>query len=57
VSLIDAKDDAKVKLPVGMHLIGPKYSESLLLNVAGSWERANDWKMVLGDPIKEESSV
>lgn len=44
VGFVLAPDDANVRLPVGMQLIGPKFGELLLLQVAGSWEYANNWK-------------
>ena len=34
----------KTGLPVGMQIIGPHFSESLILNVAFQYEQANDWK-------------
>lgn len=44
VGFVSAKDDVAVKLPVGMQLIGPKFSESCILKVAASWEKANNWE-------------
>lgn len=44
VGFVPAKDDASVKLPVGMMLVGRKFEEVLLLQVAGAWEKGCDWK-------------
>lgn len=44
VGFVASKDDPCIQLPVGMQIIGPKFSESLLFKVAGSWEKVNDWK-------------
>jgi amidase len=47
VGFVSPEDDGCVKLPVGMQIIGPKFGESLLLEVAGSWEKENDWKSIV----------
>ncbi|EXJ85251.1 hypothetical protein A1O3_05926 [Capronia epimyces CBS 606.96] len=39
-----AQDDPSVLLPVGMQLVGRKFEDLLLLKVAASWEKQNDWR-------------
>lgn len=39
-----AQDDEGVRLPVGMQIVGRRYEDLRVLQVAGSWERAFDWK-------------
>ncbi len=34
---------SKEELPIGMQIIGPQFSESLLLSVANQYEQATDW--------------
>lgn len=38
-----AKDGGAKKLPVGMQIIGPQFSESLLLKTASAYERTTEW--------------
>lgn len=44
VGFVRARDDPSIELPVGMQVIGPKFGESLLFKVTGSWEKCYDWK-------------
>ncbi|KAI0199490.1 putative amidase [Astrocystis sublimbata] len=44
VGFSPARDDASVKLPVGMQIIGRKYRDADCLKVAAAWEKAFDWK-------------
>lgn len=44
----DVKDreDAALKLPVGMMLVGKQWDEGTILKVADAWELSNHWKTV-----------
>ena len=44
VGFVPAMDDANVKLPVGMQLVGKQFDDLTCLKVAAAWERAKDWK-------------
>lgn len=44
VGFVPAKEDANVKLPAGLQLVGRKYSDVDCLKVAAAWENAYDWK-------------
>lgn len=44
VGFVPAQDNPSVRLPVGMQIVGPKFGESVLFRVAGSWEHCHDWK-------------
>ncbi|KAI1345448.1 putative amidase [Xylaria sp. FL0043] len=44
VGFLTATDDPNVKLPVGMQIIGRKFSDIDCLKVAAAWESAFDWK-------------
>lgn len=37
-------NDAGVRLPVGMQLVGRRWDEGTLYAAAYAWEQANDWK-------------
>ncbi len=39
-------DDAHIKLPVGMMLVGKYWHEETLLKAGDAWERSVDWKTV-----------
>ena len=44
VGFTPSSADHKVKLPVGMQLVGGLWQEQKILNAAFAWEQANDWK-------------
>ena len=44
VGFVPAVEDPSIKLPVGMQIIGPFWSESTIYQVARAWEQAFDWK-------------
>ncbi|PYH98672.1 amidase signature enzyme [Aspergillus ellipticus CBS 707.79] len=44
VGFAPAKDDAKVKLPVGMQIVGGLWQESKVLRAGYAWEANCDWK-------------
>lgn len=46
VGFAPAKDDEKVRLPVGMQIVGRKFEDLLCLKVGAAWEGANDWRKV-----------
>ncbi|KAH8887190.1 amidase signature enzyme [Thozetella sp. PMI_491] len=41
---VSAREDANVRLPAGMQLVGRKYADVDCLKVAAAWEKAYDWK-------------
>jgi amidase len=44
VGFVPAEEDEKVMLPTGLQIVGRKWEDLLVLKVAASWEKANDWK-------------
>ncbi|CAI6094692.1 unnamed protein product [Clonostachys chloroleuca] len=44
VGFVSAREDAAIKLPVGMQLVGSKYADLDCLKFAAAWEKAYDWK-------------
>jgi amidase len=44
VGFVPAREDANVKLPAGLQLVGRKYADADCLKVAAAWEKAYDWK-------------
>lgn len=46
VGFAPAKDNEKIKLPVGMQIVGSKFEDLTCLKIAAAWEKANDWKKV-----------
>ncbi|KAI9746290.1 MAG: hypothetical protein M1818_000001 [Claussenomyces sp. TS43310] len=44
IGFVPAQDDAKVRLPTGLQIVGRKFEDLTCLKVAASWEQANDWK-------------
>lgn len=41
---VPALDNAEVKLPTGIMLVGRKYDDVTVLKAAAAWEKAFDWK-------------
>lgn len=46
VGFVPAREDANVRLPAGMQLVGRKYEDVDCLKVAAAWEKAYDWKIL-----------
>lgn len=44
IGFVPAQDDAEVKLPTGLQIVGRKFEDLLCLKVAATWEKAYDWK-------------
>ena len=44
VGFVPAQDDKDVWLPTGLQIVGRKFEDLTCLKVAGSWEKAHDWK-------------
>jgi amidase len=44
VGFVPAKDDKNVWLPTGLQIVGKKFGDLTILKVAGSWEKAYNWK-------------
>jgi amidase len=44
VGFVPAREDAAIELPVGMQLVGSKYSDLACLKFAAAWEKSYDWK-------------
>ncbi|ORY70901.1 amidase signature enzyme [Pseudomassariella vexata] len=44
VGFVPAVEDAEVKLPTAMQIVGRKYQDVNCLKVAAAWEKAFDWK-------------
>jgi len=41
---VPAKDDANVKVPASMQVVGKQFDELTCLKVAFAWENAKNWK-------------
>jgi amidase len=41
---VSAKDDADVKLPTGLQIVGRRWEDDLVLKVGATWEQNNEWK-------------
>ncbi|KAF2222283.1 amidase signature domain-containing protein [Elsinoe ampelina] len=41
---VDGSGAEKVRLPVGMQIVGPLWGEQKILDAAFAWEQANDWR-------------
>lgn len=46
VGFAPSSQDATVRLPVGMQLVGGLWQEQKILDAAFTWESANDWKQI-----------
>lgn len=44
VGFVPAHDDACIKLPAGLQVVGKKFRDLECLKVGAAWERAFDWK-------------
>ncbi|RDW87267.1 amidase signature (AS) enzyme-2 [Coleophoma crateriformis] len=44
VGFVPARDDAKVYLPTGLQIVGPKFGDLTCLKIAASWEKNWNWK-------------
>jgi amidase len=44
VGFAPAKGDEKIKLPVGMQIVGRKFEDLTCPKVAAAWEKASNWK-------------
>ena len=44
VGFAPARDNEKVKLPVGMQFVGRKFEDLTLMRIGAAWEKANEWK-------------
>lgn len=44
VGFVPSMDEAKVKLPAGLQIVGKKFEDLECLKVGAAWERAFDWK-------------
>ncbi len=44
VGMLSALEDDKVKLPVGMQIVGRRWEEEIIYRVASAWEKAYRWK-------------
>lgn len=44
VGFVPAQDDASVKLPTGLQIVGRKFADLDCLKVGAVWEKHNDWK-------------
>lgn len=44
IGFVPARDDASVKLPTGLQIVGEKFGDLTCLKIAGAWEANNDWK-------------
>jgi amidase len=44
VGFVPTKDNEKIKLPVGMQIVGRKFEDLTCLKVAAAWEKANGCK-------------
>ena len=44
VGFVAASDNADIKLPVGMQIVGRAFDENSVYKVAYAWEQAYDWK-------------
>ena len=49
VGFVPAQDNAAVKLPTGLQIVGTKFEDLLCLKVAAAWEKAYDWKKCSND--------
>jgi amidase len=46
VGFAPSREDDKIRLPVGMQLVGGLWQEQKILNASFAWESANDWKQI-----------
>jgi hypothetical protein len=46
---VSTKDDPNIRLPVQEQLTGSKFSDLLILKVAGSWEKEIEWSYTVKD--------
>ncbi|KAF1973728.1 hypothetical protein BU23DRAFT_568113 [Bimuria novae-zelandiae CBS 107.79] len=46
VGFAPSSEDPNVMLPVVMKLVGGLWQEKKILNAAGAWEEANDWREI-----------
>jgi amidase len=44
VGFVPAREDAGVKLPAGLQIVGRKYADIDCLKVSAAWEKEYDWK-------------
>ncbi|KAL1604134.1 hypothetical protein SLS60_005727 [Paraconiothyrium brasiliense] len=44
VGFVSAQDNAKIKLPTGLQIVGKHFGESTCLKIAAAWERSKEWK-------------
>jgi amidase len=46
IGLVPAQDDANLKLPASLQIVGRYWDEVGILKVAYAWEKAQDWKIL-----------
>lgn len=44
IAFVDAKDDASIKVPASLQIVGRYWDETGILKVAYAWENAQDWR-------------